>query len=254
MPTSTEQINELIAGFTALKAYFEGAEDNINSRLNAAAATWAEDSAAFYVDIQVGNDANDGTAGSPLQTWQEAINRTPPRGRCTIFSRGDLTLSARVQGYGRQVHIVACVGADWAVAIAQDRPSLTFSVVDVGGVAHVLGFSCAYGGAFALNGFEIIWPSAGDAAGLISSNSFSVLFARENTARGVPGYVGLNSCSIALPVDPLGHLLGNVPGFILVVSSLTWSGDRTGLVTPFGVDGAGTETIGHLLTTNYDTL
>jgi hypothetical protein len=258
MPTSTEQINELIGGYTALKLFFEGAEDAINERLNAAAATWANDGATFYVDTQAGNDANDGTDAAPLLTWQEAINRTPPRGRCSIISRSDVTLTHRVQAYGRIVQITSAEGAEWAVPSAENRPNLNATPYDSGGAVHIPGFSCAYDGGFDINGFKVNWPSeaAVSAAlpGAVTSTAYTAFFVRENSSRGAPGYVALRNCDIVLPLDPLGHLLANVPGFNFYAWSVTWSADRTGLVTPFGVGGANTETIGHLLTTNYATL
>lgn len=115
MTTSAEQINELIGGYTNLKQYFEGIRGDIDDRLNAAASRWDDFWTIWHVDQAIGSDDAAGNADAPLQTLQEAINRTPEGQRANIRIRGSYDTTRRYMPKGRSVHLYGC-DADWSYA------------------------------------------------------------------------------------------------------------------------------------------
>lgn len=89
MATSTEQINNLIASNTALLDYFQGARDQIDADLDAAALRVGDTARSFYVDQLNGSAAGDGSEGAPLATIEQAIARSVYNGQLEIILKGD---------------------------------------------------------------------------------------------------------------------------------------------------------------------
>ncbi|WP_065329457.1 hypothetical protein [Tritonibacter mobilis] len=85
MATSTEQINNLIAGYTDLKEYFEGARDRIQTAIDT-----MYDPKTIYVDSNVGDDANEGTTAAPVRTFGKALTMVPDGGKSIIRLREGL--------------------------------------------------------------------------------------------------------------------------------------------------------------------
>lgn len=101
------EITALVAAANALRNEFAGKRDEINGALAAAlgavGAIWRE----IYVDPVAGNDANIGTAASPLQTLDKALdlaNTTSVVVRIQLL--GDVTLMRRHTVYCASLNIV----------------------------------------------------------------------------------------------------------------------------------------------------
>ena len=85
MATSTEQINDLIAGYTDLKTYFEGARNRIEAAIDT-----MYDPKTLYVDSNAGDDANEGTSAAPVRTFGKALTLVPDGGKSIIRLREGL--------------------------------------------------------------------------------------------------------------------------------------------------------------------
>jgi len=77
MATSTEQINDLIGGYTNLKAFFEGAQAQIETGLNAFAYRVGDSQRSVYIDQVNGDNTDSGLADAPVQTLQAAVDVWP---------------------------------------------------------------------------------------------------------------------------------------------------------------------------------
>lgn len=133
MATSTEQINDLIGGYTDLKAHYEAIRGNIATDLAAAALRVGDTNRLIYVDQTNGDDANDGTVDAPLQTLNRAKNMSVYNGildirlksdyhhdRSLIFRNGQINIRSDVSGLKRKF-TCAPVSVDSAVS----TPSLS---------------------------------------------------------------------------------------------------------------------------------
>lgn len=95
MATSTEQINQLIGGFTDLKAFFETHRASLEADAAAVLSQLSEISRTFYVDQALGSDDNIGTIEAPLASITKAAQLTPRGGQLTVILRGDYTTTGR---------------------------------------------------------------------------------------------------------------------------------------------------------------
>ncbi len=104
MATSTEQINDLIAGYTALKTYYEGAREGIdnkvNTLVNSASALFSR---PIHIDPVNGDDANSGDGNNPVKTLEGAAARTATSGQYEILIYGDLVCDKRVVFKGQSI-------------------------------------------------------------------------------------------------------------------------------------------------------
>ncbi len=98
MATSTEQINQLIGGYTDLKQYFEDVRGTIDAkvadlyaaRLNLPAAMRRK----VYVDQINGSDGNDGRLESPVSSIGQAMKSCVPLGLLDIVLMTDYEADA----------------------------------------------------------------------------------------------------------------------------------------------------------------
>jgi len=113
MATSTEQINNLIGGYTGLKGYFEGARDAIDQDL-ADMRTQVDSFTAdvrnsfrtrVYANRLSGDDAADGSAANPVASFAEAVSRAPEGGLLEIYLTGNMVMDRRVLLPSGAVHI-----------------------------------------------------------------------------------------------------------------------------------------------------
>ncbi|MEO3480550.1 hypothetical protein AAFO90_23195 [Phaeobacter sp. CAU 1743] len=133
MATSTEQINTLIASNTALMEYFQGARDQIDADLDAAALRVGDTNRLIYVDQTNGDDANDGTVDAPVQTLTRAKNMSVYNGvldirlksdyhhdKTLIFRNGQINIRSDTGGVKRKF-----TSAPVSVDTATSTPSLS---------------------------------------------------------------------------------------------------------------------------------
>jgi hypothetical protein len=85
MATSSEQITDLIHGYTDLKQYFEGARARIKHEIET-----MYDTQSIYVDSNTGDDANEGSSAAPLRTFGMALTRVRDGGKTVIQLREGL--------------------------------------------------------------------------------------------------------------------------------------------------------------------
>lgn len=255
MATSTEQINELIASNTALKAYFEGVQDSIDARLNSAASRWENFETVFNVDQSMGDDANDGTQASPLATIQEAINRAPFLGRCVVVVRGNYVSDQRLENYGRYVRI-AGAQADWTVDLT-NHIDFTLGTAVSSNLIHTLGFSIGWGGSWEIYGCALkaktLAQVTADHPGASVNGNTSAIFMRPDTGRGYGGTAQLRWSTIDITADPYVTVLGGPTLTGLQVDSVTQTNPLAGRWISGVSAGTPAESIPNLIT-NLSTL
>lgn len=102
MATSSEQITDLISGYTDLKQYFEGARGSIEDRVQAAIAAAPDMHRRLFVDAISGDDGNVGNSDNPLATINKAIDLVPENGSGEIKLRSDIVLLATREPLGNK--------------------------------------------------------------------------------------------------------------------------------------------------------
>ncbi len=132
MATSTEQITDLIAGYTELKQFYENETGEIEAARLAALSDISDAIAArlsltVYVDQQNGNDSNDGSLASPFASMQAGINDAPEGGEVEVVLIGDYHMYDVVFTGNRIVNIVGDTGQGQSVltfaANASNKPT-----------------------------------------------------------------------------------------------------------------------------------
>lgn len=122
---STDQVIADMRGWTDLKAYFEGARGQINADLAAAALRVGDTNRLIYVDQTNGDDANDGTVNTPVQTLTRAKNMSVWNGvldvrlksdyhhaDSVIFRNGQITIRSDTNGLKRKISCASQVSAE----------------------------------------------------------------------------------------------------------------------------------------------
>ncbi|TFW37610.1 hypothetical protein E4195_11690 [Pseudomonas putida] len=105
------QVAELTAVNKALADYYNTKKAAIDASVSAAVAAAPAIFRTFYVDPQLGSDANLGTRASPFRTIQRAVDSTPAAGRCEAWLLNDCTLDSHVILDGRQLAVRGEIGA-----------------------------------------------------------------------------------------------------------------------------------------------
>lgn len=101
------EISALVAAANALRNEFAGKRDQINAALAAALASVGAAWREIYVNPSSGNDANTGTAESPVLTLDRAFAlASGSRVAARILLLGDVTLTARHTVYCATLQIV----------------------------------------------------------------------------------------------------------------------------------------------------
>lgn len=122
--TSTEQINDLIQGYTDLKGYYEDKRDEIEAAVAAALAAGPDFIRELHVDQVAGDDAAIGNAGAPLKTLQAAVDRIQDGSDVYIYIHGPYALTERVQMGSRNPYFAGATGdAALNVALNQSDPN-----------------------------------------------------------------------------------------------------------------------------------
>lgn len=91
--------------------YFSGQKAAIDKSVAAAVAAAPSMTRVYWVDSQLGSDANLGTAASPFQTIQQAVNATPDGGRVQVWLAKDYVLDKHVTMNGRKLILAGEAGA-----------------------------------------------------------------------------------------------------------------------------------------------
>lgn len=207
MATSTEQINDLINGYTNLKQYFEGIRGDIDTRLNAAASRWDDFHYVWYVDQATGSDDGNGNTASPLQSIHEAINRTPFGGRANIRIRGRYDTTRRYAAAGRKVHLYGCA-ADWSL---DDIDMHLTTRVDNSNRVETNGFQGAHQGFWEIYNINLKLKSlaqvAADHPGATHSPTLGAIFSHKDSGAGIPGGVMIRYSSVDITDDPYAWIM-----------------------------------------------
>lgn len=199
MATSTEQINDLIGACTDLKAYFEGARDNIDAQLDVAERRVGDTQRVFNLDQSNGSDDNDGSSEAPLQTMKEIAARSVPGGSTTVILHSDYreaqdnlhlpfgNLKVQLNGFK----------LSWESYVDDERAARWRMSMDYGG----RGFVMLEGGTIAVG--------HGPATATDEGRTFIL-------GRGVPINLAIRSCTIEVEADP-DPAAGLLPGFLMDV-------------------------------------
>ncbi|WOI34779.1 hypothetical protein R1T40_08645 [Tritonibacter scottomollicae] len=139
MATSTEQINALIAGYTDLKAYFEGARDDLNTAKNNLPALLRQ---VVYVDEANGLPGNSGSSAEPFATIDDAISAFKDGQAVEIRLLTNATFGKRHWRYGMQIRLA---GYDLGAGTFVNR-SVTLAGAAVNQVTSVPGINMSGSG------------------------------------------------------------------------------------------------------------
>lgn len=108
MSISAEQINALIAGYTALKQYFEGARDGIDDRVNSLIPSVSGTlNKSIFVDPTNGDDSAPGTSADPVRSLVGASSLMSPSGQYNIYLMDDVVVDQRVVLRGHSITIAS---------------------------------------------------------------------------------------------------------------------------------------------------
>ncbi|GLO25419.1 hypothetical protein [Pseudomonas putida] len=106
------EIAALVAVNNKLVDYYNGKKTAIDAAVSAAIAAAPSMVRAYWVDQQLGDDANGlGTEASPFKTLQQAINATPDGGRVQAWLSKDYVLDTSITTGGRRLVIAGVAGA-----------------------------------------------------------------------------------------------------------------------------------------------
>lgn len=209
MATSTEQINDLIGGYTDLKAYFEGARDDIEGRVQYALNATPDMDRIYYVNVTTGDDTNTGSIGAPLASIGEAISRTPVMGLVTIYLQSDYVWGYRVNVANKLVEIRSD-------DIPNTRRNISFSAlpqaadVSIGGVT-LIGANCW----LHFYGCNIQFPEY--TGGLGENSNYCNIVGTHTAQTKSLQHVGLTDCDIDLPAaNGIGAVVSKVRGSVVL--------------------------------------
>lgn len=141
MATSTQLLNGLIAGYTDLKAYFEGVRASIDAKV---ATLTSSLEVSYYVDATYGDDFAVGGEAAPLKTMEEALTRIPAGFNATLFLKRPAQLNAKVTTYARTILIRPTTGVSPTLEIGwheRDDGLWYPGQIDFGGVAGAVLFN-----------------------------------------------------------------------------------------------------------------
>ncbi|HGM4965460.1 TPA: hypothetical protein ACKP0L_003789 [Pseudomonas putida] len=106
------EIAALVAANNKLIDYFSGKKTAIDAAVSAAIAAAPSIVRVYWVDSQLGDDANGlGTEASPFKTIQQAVNAAPDGGRVQVWLSKDYVLDKHITTAGRRVIIAGVAGA-----------------------------------------------------------------------------------------------------------------------------------------------
>ena len=262
MATSTEKINDLIAGITALKGVYENKRGDIEAALSASAEAYSDFDVTYYVDQAMGNNANPGTQEAPVQTIQRAIDLAPYTALADIRVRGAYTTTRRYRAMGRRVRIAA-YDSEWViVSDPASYPAFTISYgLGWADIREVWGFDVSWGGYVDLVRWDVKLPSeAAVLAALPSANGDNDrsigIFSYSASDRMDVGGGTIRYCNVDIPVDYYGNLLGDGGGYYLQLANITTSGTGTyaGSVLPGVAAASPAADYCHTLMTNITSL
>jgi hypothetical protein len=210
MSLSTDQVIADMSGWTELKAYFEGIRGNINADLNAAELRVGDTAREFWVDQVNGDNTNDGSVDAPLQTINNAVNKSVQNGLLMIrlkadyhhttnlyFRNGGIVIRSDMDGVQRTVTFApeASPGAVITARFANANTSAFFNFRDLKLVA------CT-GGANVVDGH------------MISGHGFTGVL--------------LENCEIELPVGSDQSLINPIHACGLTVKSTIYPAEMAG--------------------------
>lgn len=212
MATSTEQINDLIGGYTSLKAYFEGARDLIDEKVDALTTSL---SVKVFVNENAGLDTATGGEHAPVKTLREALKRVPAGAYGTIVFKTSVTVAEKLATRARGLLFDAYPGVTPAFKSGWH--------LDADGLQRPgqINFAGSYG-SVAWNGVGLHFeerPAGGARAdaytcGVIQSNSLTP-----------PVFAGLFGCAITRDAGADAFLLAAASnsGTLNVSSNVTYS-------------------------------
>jgi len=106
------EIAALVAENNKLVGAVNGKMAAINAAVSAAIAAAPTMVRVYWVDSQLGDDANGlGTEASPFKTIQQAVNAAPDGGRVQVWLAKDYVLDRHINTTGRRVIIAGATGA-----------------------------------------------------------------------------------------------------------------------------------------------
>jgi hypothetical protein len=245
MTTSTEDIADLVKGYSNLKTYFEGVRDSIDDRINASVDRWDAYQSTWYVDQLSGSDENEGGQDDPFATLQAAVNKTPYGRRSRIWVSGNYDTTRRYNSSGRKISVFGA-GAGWEEADID----LTLTTSLSGNDIITNGFK---------GGSESYWELwnvnlkcktqtqvTADHPGAGTSSADVSIFSHENSASGLPGGVVIRAGSIDLTADPYAYVLSFSTWTYLAVG-VSYPSDPAGRIAATVASGTLAKDVGHIL-------
>lgn len=209
MATSTEQLNDAITALQGAADAYNGKKAEIDGKIaelmNAKVNLPGALHNLIYVDQMNGNDANDGSQASPVQSLTYAVEvLTPIMGRSDIFLQSDYDMGTEVINlqHGRIVRI-----SNLSAGVTAARARLIPRVFSEDGVDKMTGFFLGgqtQGEAIEFRRLQIEWPD--DPGGVAAPDDLNLVTAFSATG-GASFSVSLTDTVITVGASPIGNLL-----------------------------------------------
>ncbi|MFV0385658.1 hypothetical protein [Paracoccus sp. (in: a-proteobacteria)] len=154
MPTTIEQINSLIGGYTDLKAYYEGVRAGIEDRVQYALSETPNFKREIYVNQTLGDNSATGQWNAPVASIGEAVSRVPSGGLLVLHVQGDYHVTEIIRPDNIALDIRGA-GAG--------KPRITFgwvaSIEEPGKIERMAGFQPRNRAEFRFHALELELPA-----------------------------------------------------------------------------------------------
>lgn len=247
MATSTEQINTLIGGYTDLKAYFEGARDDIEDRVQYALTQTQNFTREIVVNQSTGDDAATGQWGAPVASVAEAVSRVPSGGLLILHIEGDYHFTEIIKPQNMALDVRG-VGAN--------KPRLTFgwvqSTAEPNEIERMAGFQPANRAELRFSNLEVELPA--DPADPFRFTHMNGVIAGTQSAH--PGVVSIKCATVDFSIaagSTEATLCGQSPAFTAVnFQGCTFpaTGFKGRIVKGRGGEGVDPDTVSRFVVTN----
>ncbi len=233
------EIAALVAVNNKLVDYYSGKKAAIDAAVSAAVAAAPSIVRVYWVDQQLGDDANGlGTEASPFKTLQRAVDATPDGGRVQAWLSKDYVLDKHINLTGRRLIVAGAAGSGRKLICNEFMPEGDTQL-------RVGSFWLSNDSTVQLVNVTVSLPAS--SAGELSAY-YALVFASGSSA---PILIQLRmyNCAFELRGTYRGKLFG--PGSVLFVLSMIGTAVPSalnGLLIPGIAAGTLSKDVGHVIT------
>lgn len=233
------EIAALVAVNNKLVDYYSGKKAAIDEAVSAAVAAAPSIVRVYWVDQQLGDDANGlGTEASPFKTLQRAVDATPDGGRVQAWLSKDYVLDKHINLTGRRLIVAGAAGSGRKLICNEFMPEGDTQL-------RVGAFWLSNDSTVQLVNVTVSLPAS--SAGELSAY-YALVFASGSSAP-ILMQLRMYNCAFELRGTYRGKLFG--PGSVLFVLSMIGTAVPSalnGLLIPGIAAGTLSKDVGHVIT------